>query len=688
MTEEELGRMVIRLTGDNTQYKRTLQDTREDTDKSTKFMKECLIGAKESWDKVGGAVGGAAEEVGSFLKQAAATATGIVAANLVMKAFAAGIEGVTNVTKTQIDTIVKVNKAIVDWTAYMVGITEESAKASIITQYLTEDVKGLTNAYQEQINVLGDVAVEQREFKVGLEAGELREELSQLGMMDTYWVRLKDKIRDTSTEYEKWKAGIRSTTEDPNSLEQNLDKVFGGPTFWKELQNQVPFQTGPSDTGAEYAQEQQDKINKELELARAKRENIKLLREEVEEMKRQAVLNLSNTATGDAHVEELLPGALQNRDIRAQQMLQDQMFANAQLGKSEVEVARAVRDRQLAQQGLTKEQREAIITQEELGKNVKEMLEGEAKAAQAANDRQQAVQKVVDALKEQIRVEALFGRDKERQDMGLGNVDEGEKKRIDEQLQLLDKQREAQAQHQKNVQELMAGENAAKDAAAHHHDGIQSLINALKEENATLGMNEDALLRRRAAMMGATDEERKEIEALQKTNKEFAEKEQLTQRAKAVLEQYMTPQEKFLKQMQDLGKLRDVLGKDFQKVYDEAIKQAKDIAREELKLDVTFETHGVQALKAGSAEAIAAIEAYKDRAEENKKLREKQAELEEKAKILANPNPAKVVPWNVNGNPAGEQNMKERIDLFERIAKATERQADKEVVVLEPAEIT
>lgn len=153
-------------------------------------------------------------------------------------------------------------------------------------------------------------------------------------------------------------------------------------------------------------------------------------------------------------------------------------------------------------------------------------------------------------------------------------------------------------------------------------------------------------------------------------------------RAKRIMEEFMTPQEKYNKTMAELDNLLKVLGPKFQDTYDRAAKAAKEALDEATKdrtvrVDVDINYRGAEAMRSGGVEAAAYAVA----------VRAQQRTLNEKAAKIAAANEKKKVEEQEAAKAMGiaqaEPEKETRVwgvdamlDFLNRIAVATEKAGD------------
>jgi len=697
--ELELQKLIVRLQGDNSNYRQMLQDSRRQTEEAERQVDKSTESMRNSWKSTGDAVETATRvAVGSY------GAYRIAISGVIPKAIdlTARTIGIGAGAFTAAGGLLKMGSAlgqiglgigaayvtykglglIVDTTTSMMGkLITEFDRSSAKTIALAKDTETLTQKYREQIKVLGDVAEEQEIYNQKRKIDANSQEMSQMSGWSARYEQVKRNIREIRGEWDAFmgdKHRNSTETEDEFQVRKNqadrenkrawripgtapknssvatrpekdllsretFNSIFGGPTFFQELDKQRqpfnPLIDRKSDVRSSGAKDEaaiaRERMQAELQRAEQARKNIQLLDEELGTQRKIREEEAQQTLQKQTSIDE---AAKILREKAARQDLED-------VEKSELQVFEAAQrsyDRahnkkmeqlqlELSMQGRTNDELErarriqggdrpsTVDSEMAIEKQIKNLQEYSAAEKQAGADAVARATQLREAAEryeeETTAIQSSIHQIQEREKLiqqGLTSeqamtiILEREKLALEgltaEQIKNLQARRMAQQQLINNQEENRRAAEEDKAEEEQKEANIGAYIKQLQEEAGALNRVAEA---RAAAMKLPAGPERDKaldrlgeanddhahgmddagpvdkatVKALKDSNRALKEHEDALRRGRQLTDEMATPQEKYNKKLKELNELLKENGAEFQQTYD----RAKKVLDKELK---------------------------------------------------------------------------------------------------------
>jgi len=137
---------------------------------------------------------------------------------------------------------------------------------------------------------------------------------------------------------------------------------------------------------------------------------------------------------------------------------------------------------------------------------------------------------------------------------------------------------------------------------------IGELEDEIKKQIATFGMHSDEIKQWELAQRGATDAQLDGVRALSKKLRALEDEKKAMEKAEKIMQKYASPMERFKKTEEELKGLLDKNRISLQAFNYEMAEARKQMAKD---LKVDFKVTGIDAVEAGSAEAMARLDAFR-----------------------------------------------------------------------------
>lgn len=223
-----------------------------------------------------------------------------------------------------------------------------------------------------------------------------------------------------------------------------------------------------------------------------------------------------------------------------------------------------------------------------------------------------------------------------------------------------------------------------EDAEKKRQDAVNSIVEGAEEQAATLGKVGRELAIYKAMQKEATDEELASINASWDKIEAFEAEKKMIESARKETEKYLTPLEKYNKRVEELKKLREFKGEDFEETFQRGLKDAQEqLNKADLKVQVKVDFDS-SATREGTSEFFKAINESANRLVATGVQQHVIDATKEGGKpVSGNPQP------NEGGVPGAEQGdegllKKEWLVFLERIAVGVETLVEEPQIEISP----